>query len=177
MARTGIRNKRPALDERGLRDLALGYAGRYATSREKLIRYLDRKLRERGWEGKGVADPAALATEFARLGYVDDAAYARMKGEAMERRGLGAARIRVALTADGIAGEDRDAALDKARRDGWQAAEILAKRKRIGPFAAESADPRLREKHLAIFLRAGHDMATARAWASAAPGEFPERSD
>lgn len=94
MARYGVQNKRPALDEAALRELALAYVSRFATSGARLVRYLDRKIRERGWAGEAEADPEALATRFAELGYLDDASYARMKGASMQRRGLGAARIR-----------------------------------------------------------------------------------
>lgn len=177
MARYGVQNKQPALDEAGLRELALAYVGRFATSGARLERYLARKLRERGWAEEREPDVGALAARFTELGYLDDAAYARMKGAAMQRRGLGAARIRGALAADGIAGDDRDEALDEARAGRWQAAEVLARKKRIGPYALEKADPKLREKHLAVFLRAGHDMGTARAWVYAAPDEIPERSE
>ncbi len=177
MARYGNENKRPALDEAALRELALAYVGRFATSGARLERYLARKLRERGWAGEAEADVAALAARFAELGYLDDAAYARMKGASMQRRGLGAMRIRGALAADGIGEDDREPALDEARAGRWEAAEVLARRKRIGPYALEKPDPKLREKHLAVFLRAGHDMGTARAWVNSAPGEIPERSE
>lgn len=177
MARYGIENKRPALDEAALRELALAYVGRFATSGARLVRYLERKIRERGWAGETEADPRALVTRFMELGYLDDASYARMKGASMQRRGLGAARIRGALTADGIREPDRADALDEALSARWDAADVLARKKRIGPYAAEKADPALREKHMGVFLRAGHDMGTARAWVHSDPGEFPERSD
>jgi regulatory protein len=177
MTRYAPQNKRFALNERSLRDLALGYAGRYASSREKLARYLRRKLRERGWEGQESADIDAITADFVRLGYVDDKGYALMKGAAATRRGLGERRIRAALSADGIGESDQTAALDQAAGNVWEAAEILARKKKIGPYAMELADRTLREKHIAVFLRAGHDIATARVWAEAQPGEFPERSE
>lgn len=177
MTRSGTRNKRSAIDETRLRELALTYVGRFATTRTRLIRYLERKLRERGWEGEDQPDIEALASRFAELGYVDDAAYARMKGAAMERRGLGPMRIRATLTADGVDAAVRADAEEQARAGRWEAAEILARRKRIGPYGASEIDRSTREKAIAMFLRAGHDMATARAWVDAQPGEFPERSE
>lgn len=178
MARYNTENKRAALDQQGLRDLALTYVGRFATTRMRLLQYLRRKLRERGWGGDGEPDLDALIARIGELGYVDDGAYARMKGAAMVRRGLGAGRVRAALAADGVAEADRAGVEEDARAGRWDAADVLARRKRIGPYGAEPArDPRQRERQIAMFIRAGHDMATARAWVDAAPGTFPERSE
>lgn len=152
------------------------YVGRFATSRGKLAAYLRRKLRERGWEDDGEPPVDSLADRMAELRYVDDAAYATMKSDAMQRRGLGARRIAQTLTMDGIDEPLRqEASPDEAER--WAAAERLARRKRIGPYAAQPADRPLREKQIATFLRAGHDMKIARVWVDAAPGEMPEGPD
>lgn len=175
MTRSHPQNKRPPLDEARLRDLALHYVGRFATTRGRLLSYLHRKVRERGWESETSPDFEALANRLAELGYVDDAAYAQMKGAAMTRRGLGVRRVRTTLQADGVAEVDREGAEDKARDEAWDAADTLARRKRIGPYALAAADPAVRQKQIATFLRAGHDFATARAWIQAAPGQFPEK--
>lgn len=161
------------LDETALAALALHYVGKYATSRGKLLAYLQRKLRERGWAGADEPAVSAIADRMAELRYVDDAAYAEMKAGAMQRRGLGARRIAQKLAQDGIGESDRDAVRpdDRAR---WEAAERLAQRRRIGPFASEMADRPTREKQIGAFLRAGHDLAMARRWIDAAPGEMPD---
>lgn len=177
MARYDREKTRAALDEQALRDLALTYVGRFATSRTKLARYLERKLRERGWDGKESPDIEAIIGYFSELGYVDDAGFARMKGASMERRGLGARRIAAALRADGIGEKDRAEAENSARTGEWDAADIFARRRRIGPYAGEAADLKSREKQIAAFLRAGHRIEVARSWVDAAPGEFPERSE
>lgn len=161
------------LDSNDLEALALAYVGRYATSRGKLTAYLRRKLRERGWAGEGEPPVDAITERMAELRYVDDAAYAAMTADAMQRRGLGARRIAQKLAMDGIEETLREeAGPDAAAR--WHAAERLARRKRIGPYAAAPADRPLREKQIAAFLRAGHDLATARLWVEARPGESPE---
>lgn len=161
----------PPLDDDALRDLALRYVGRFATSRGKLLAYLRRKIKERGWGGEQPADPDGLADRFVDLGYIDDAGYAVMKSGALARRGYGARRIGEELRAAGIGEEDRAQADAQIASEAWAAADRFARRKRVGPYATAALDPRQREKAIAAFLRAGHDYAMARRWVDAAPGE------
>lgn len=145
----------PPLDEAALRSLALGYAARFATTRLRLARYLARKLKERGWDGPQPADVDALVDRLAALGYVDDAAFAAMKGRAMAARGLGERRVAEALTAAGVAADQRGDAPGES--ECLATAVAFARRKRFGPFARSvTDDPRQREKALAAMLRAGH---------------------
>ncbi|MEJ7927170.1 regulatory protein RecX [Sphingobium sp. AN641] len=168
---------RPPLDSDKLRDIALHYVGRYATSRAKLLAYLDRKLRERGWNGDTAPDPQGLVERFAQMGYIDDAGFAAMKGAAMARRGYGAQRVAQALRGAGIADKDRELADAQADAARWSAAEAFARRKRVGPYAAQVPDRAVREKLIAAFLRAGHGYEMARKWVDAAPGEPPQADD
>ena len=172
-ARPVMTSKRPPppLDDDALRELALRYVGRFATSRGKLLAYLARKLRERGWGGEAPADPEALVARFADLGYVDDSGFALMKSASLGRRGFGARRISETLRAAGIEEADRGAADAQAQTDRWAAADRFARRKRLGPYAIVAPDPKQREKAIAAFLRAGHDYAIARRWVDAMPGE------
>lgn len=164
------------LDRAGLEGLALNYVGRFATSRAKLIAYLARKLREHGWEGAQEPPLETIADRLVALRYVDDQAYAAMKSGAMLRRGLGRRRIAEALRQDGIDVQtSAGAAPDATAR--WEAAERLARRRRLGPFALSPPDRAAREKQIAAFLRAGHDLETARLWIDAAPGAMPPRPD
>ena len=78
---------RPPLNEEQLKEMALRYVGRFATSRAKLRAYLTRKIRERGWAGAGEPDLAGLAERFADSGYVDDAAFAMGKARSLSGRG------------------------------------------------------------------------------------------
>lgn len=164
------------IDADGLENLALGYVGRFATSRAKLIAYLQRKLREREWTSEEAPNIEAIADRLVTLRYVDDEAYATMKSGAMQRRGLGRRRIADALRQDGISDDlSSNAAPDHTER--WEAACRLARRKRIGPFAEDVPDRPTREKQLAAFLRAGHDLDLARRWVDSAPGDFPPQPD
>ncbi|MCX7865412.1 MAG: RecX family transcriptional regulator, partial [Novosphingobium sp.] len=60
----------PPLDSAGLEALALGHVARYATSRARLRAYLERQLRQRGWEGQGEPDLEGICTRLAEAGYV-----------------------------------------------------------------------------------------------------------
>ncbi|UIP07660.1 RecX family transcriptional regulator [Erythrobacter sp. SDW2] len=169
------RAKRPTkpLDETRLRDLALAYVARFATSGGKLEAYLKRKLRERGWEGEAEPDVAALVTRYTELGYVDDAAYARAKSGDLLRRGYGPRRVSQALGQAGI-GEDLRASVAASAHEARAAALQLARKRRFGPFAGEPADRALREKQLAAMIRAGHGFDIARAVLEAASEDEAE---
>ena len=161
-----------------LRDLALHYVGRYATSRAKLASYLTRKIRERGWaEGAKDPDIDAMIEDFNRLGYVDDAAYAASRGRALTSKGFGARRVNEDLRAKGITETDSSEAREESENARWQSAERFAQRKRIGPFATEQAPPELQHKQFQAFLRAGHSFDIAKAFVRAAPGEVVEFSE
>lgn len=160
------------LDPASLQDLALAYVARFATSRAKLLTYLRRKLRERGWEGEGEPDLDALAGRLAELKFLDDRAFAGMKAASLTRRGYGRGRVRMALQASGIGEADGAEALETAEAAGMAAALHFARRKRIGPHAAAAPDPAARDKALAAMLRAGHPFALAQRIVRAAPGDF-----
>lgn len=157
-----------------LRDLALHYVGRYATSRKKLSDYLKRKLRERGWEGEHPADLDALIADFVRLGYIDDAAFAAARARTLTARGLGQRRVNEDLRAKGISAADAGDAHAESAAQKCQSAERFAQRKRIGPYATAPASDEQKRKQFAAFLRAGHDFETARKFVNASPGEEVE---
>jgi regulatory protein len=168
------RKQRPPLDAERLEQIALAYAGRYATTRARLSAYLGRKLRERGWGGPDAPAVERLVERMTALGYVDDRAFAAARGASLGRRGYGAVRVGAALRAAGIDADDAEAAQAAARNDAWAAALRFAERRRIGPFAAQEADRPAREKALAAMLRAGHPLNLARRLILARPGEVPE---
>ena len=166
------RNPQPLTAPR-LGELALAYVARFATTQGKLRDYLQRKLRERGWEGDETPDLERLIARYVELGYVDDAGWARMKAGSLLRRGYGARRVGEAL---GHAGLDEalreDVRPDEAAER--QAALVLARRRRFGPFCVQEADRPLREKHIGAMLRAGHRLDVARAIIDA---ETPEDAE
>jgi len=163
------------LDQQALEQLALGYVGRFATTRAKLGAYLARKLRERGWSGAGEPDPAAIAGRLATIGYIDDRSYALAKARALSARGYGERRLADALRAAGVAGEDQEDARLHGEEQAVEAALRFAERRRIGPYAAAAADPPAREKALAAMVRAGHGFGIAKAIVTLAPGTEIDR--
>lgn len=164
------REKRPKapLNEAALRDLALSYAARFASTGARLEAYLARKLRERGVaedaDGRtATIDIPVLVARLVELGYVDDAAYARSRARDLGARGYGARRVEQVLWAagvnEGIRAETAPGELSRRR-----AAMLMAQKRRLGLFGSgreASADPLTRrkahEKAVAAMLRAGHD--------------------
>lgn len=169
--------KRKPLDETSLRDLALSYAARFATTGAKVESYLARKIRERGLaedsEGRTAQiDVPALVSRLIELGYVNDDAYARAKSRDLTARGYGARRVEQALWAAGVDETVREdhAPSEAAARE---AAALLAKKRKVGPYSnkrghdeeddsdrgfADVNSHKLREKQVAAMLRAGHKM-------------------
>ncbi len=164
------RKPRPPLNRERLDELALAYVGRFATTRAKLRSYLDRKVRERGWDGERPPDPDAVAHRLAALGYIDDAAYALSKSRGLTGRGYGARRVEQSLRSAGVAEADSAEARDHARAGRIESAVRFAERRRLGPFASEAADRQARERALAAMIRAGHRFDLARAILDMPPG-------
>ena len=166
----GPRRPVPPLDTAALERLALRYVERFATTRGKLTAYLQRKIRERGWDGPP-PDPAALAERIASLGYVDDRAFAEARAQALARRGLGARRVVQDFRAAGIEEEDAAELAPAIAERSADTALAFARRRRIGPFGDGNSDRAVREKQLAAMLRAGHCFDLARRIVALAPGE------
>lgn len=164
------------LDTAALERLALRYVERFATSRGRLVDYLVRKIRERGWEGDP-ADPTALADRMAELGYVDDRALAEARAASMQRRGLGGRRVAGALREARIDTVDSDAIAPAIADRAVTSALAFARRKRIGPYAMVESDRVLREKQIGAMIRAGHGFDLSRRIASAAPAEEVDEKD
>ena len=138
--------KRAPLDQTALKDLALAYAARFATTGAKLEAYLARKIRERGVapdeDGRvGELDVAGLTARLVELGYVDDDAYARAKSRDLTARGYGARRVEQALWAAGV---DENVRGDHApgEVESRRAAMLLAKKRRFGPYGSGFGDDR-----------------------------------
>ena len=168
-SRAKPRRPLPPLSEASLQELALRYVGKYATTRAKLTAYLKRKVRERGWDG-AEPDLPALAERMVELGYVNDASYALSRSRSLLARGYGKRRLVEQLRVAGVGEEDGAEAQAHADIEAVDAAIHFARRRRIGPFAREAADPRQREKWIVAMIRGGHDFTLARRLAAMTPG-------
>ena len=166
----------PPLDAAALERLALRYVERFATTCGKLAGYLERKIRERGWEGPP-GDPASLAERMASLGYVDDRAFAEARASAMARRGLGARRVAQDFRVAGINQADAADLAPAIQGRAVDTALAFARRRRIGPFGDGSADRVQREKQMAAMIRAGHGFELARRIVNLSPNEALEACD
>lgn len=153
------------VDAAVLEAMALRYVERYATTHEKLIRYLRRKIGERGWNGEGEPPLAALATRMTTLGYVNDRLFAESRTRSLARRGYGGRRIGQTLAADGIDGATRAEVVEDV--DALATALAFARRKRIGPFDDRPPTPESRRRAIAMMVRAGHEPSLARRVAAA----------
>ncbi len=169
-----MRGSPKPLDQASLRALALAYVARYATTSGKLQTYLKRKLRERGWESEETPGVSALSSEFAALGYINDASWAEGRSAALKRRGLGERRIVQALR---FAGIDKDLSDQLCRSEVEEATAIafnFARRRRIGPYALTESDPNIRNKWRAAMARAGHSSGVIEAVLRALPADIAE---
>lgn len=167
----------PPLDPPMLDAIAVRYVERFQTTRARLLRLLNQKLWQRGWEeGLPPPDPEAVADRMVALGYVNDAAFAEARARGLQRRGMGAGRVRAALFALGVGADDSGDALDAL--DPRQAAIDFARRKRLGPFGPPVDDPKIRNRQFAAMARAGHPPRLARAILTArSEDELPEVED
>ncbi len=167
--RRAPRKVSPAYLERA----ALAHLSRYASTTANLRRLLMRRI-ARSVEAHGT-DPDEAATwleevlaKLARLGYLDDAAYALAKARYLLRHGKPVRTVRAGLAAKGVPPEIIDETLAALADEGADldlaAAVAFARRRRLGPFGAGEARNHGigGDKALAAFARAGFSYAVAR---------------
>lgn len=168
------RPKRPRqpLDPATIRALALHYVGRYSTTTARLKAYLERKVRERGWSDLApAADLERIVEDFARLGYVNDDAFAAARVSSLLRRGYGARRLNSDLRHAGVAADKAELATRLDDESLEEAAMTFARRKRLGPYGKPLLDQKARNRAMAAFLRAGHGAEIARRILAIAPDD------
>jgi regulatory protein len=177
------RRPRPMTRSR-LQNIAKHYLERYFTTRAHLRRLLarrvDRALTEHPGdraEQLGWVDEVLDGLEAA--GGLNDAAFAEARARTVSRRGGSERAVRAKLSAKGVDSSEIDAALDALGPRGdreLSAALALARRRRIGPFAADPSSAEARgQKALGILARGGFGYDTARRALTMEPDEAFER--
>jgi regulatory protein len=150
-----------------LHEAALRHLGRYAATAAGLVRVLDRRVdrwaRAAGAEAETMrAARIAVREVVGRLvaaGLIDDAAFAAGRAARLKKSGHSRRAMAADLGARGIGAEDVRKALPDDPQAEFGAAVAFARRRRIGPFAAEpAADPR---RALGMFARAGFSQEVA----------------
>lgn len=174
----------PPPQRSALREAALAHLARFGTTRQGLEQVLLRRVARWAQKAQRAGDCTELVAEHAaklhpvvaavvddmvRLGAVDDAVFARSRVRRLVRSGRSTRAVQAHLAAKGVAPEVRDEALEEAVSTlsaGEQelcAALVLARKRRLGPFALAPATPDEGEasgmarwnKALGVLARAG----------------------
>jgi regulatory protein len=172
-----IRPERPPPDEASLRDAAMSYLARYASTEMGLRRVLIRRVDRWARSAAAREDTAAhaetakalvpgIVARMVALGLVNDAAFAESRARGLARSGLSRRAITARLMAKGLGADQARAALSGDADGELVAALILARKRRIGPFraAARSGGPDTRPpeadraRELGILARAGFPL-------------------
>jgi regulatory protein len=151
-------------DEASLREAALNYLARYATTeaglRQVLHRRIDRWAREAaGQDDVGERAAAAKQTvpgivaRLVELGLLNDAVYAESRARGLALSGRSRRAISARLMAKGIGPDQARAVLPEGEESELVSALILARKRRIGPFRRVAAADR--NKELGVLARAG----------------------
>jgi regulatory protein len=150
-------------DEASLREAALNYLARYATTeaalRVVLYRRIDRWARQAA-DRDSVGERAAAAkaevggviARMVELGLLNDAAFAEARARGLALSGRSRRAITSRLMAKGIDPDHARAALPEEHGTELVSALILARKRRIGPFRKAEPD---RNRELGVLARAG----------------------
>ncbi len=153
----------PPPDEASLREAALNYVARYATTeaglRLVLHRRIDRWARQTADRDEAKDQSAAaraavprIVARLIELGLLNDATFAENRARGLALSGLSRRAITARLIAKGIDPHQARAVLPATADSELIAALILTRKRRIGPF--RKADPD-RDRELGVLARAG----------------------
>jgi len=174
----------PAISQSALEKAALHYLERFAASTEQLRKVLQRRIKRAAMLGAEAEEAAAARREVENLlqrylaaGLLDDRRFAAAQTQSLRRRGASRHGIRRRLTAKGVERELVEAALaeEGAAASELAAAGALARRRRLGPYRAESTRAAFRQRDLAALARAGFPLEIARRVLAAGDPEALER--
>lgn len=154
-----------SVSEEYLRRAALHYLNRYNASESSLRRVLKRKIERRSQEADELPedyyeliDPVvAFCREH---GFIDDQRFAQSKIRGGVARGKSQNRLRLELSAKGVAGETISLAFEEEDHSEQRAALAHARRRRLGPWRTKPKED-VMQKELASFVRAGFSFGLA----------------
>jgi regulatory protein len=153
----------PPPDEASLREAALNYLARYATTEAGLRMVLQRRIDRWARLAAGrddVSERAAAAkacipaiiARMVELALVNDVAFAESRARGLALSGRSRRMIAARLMAKGISPTQARDALPEQEGGELASALILARKRRIGPFRKAEAD---RTRELGVLARAG----------------------
>ena len=162
-----------------LANVALHYLGRYAASEASLRRVLENRLRRAAMQRPEFAADAErqamlrgvieqLVETHKKTGVINDAAFAETKVNSLRRQGRSRRTIQQKLGSKGIRGAIVTAALEQNAEGAapeeveLAAALAWARRRKLGAFRREPADPDRQRKDFAALARAGFSSDIAR---------------
>ena len=162
------------ITQKYLENAASFYLERYPTTAEGLRRVLNRRVTKAKMLDAPVMDNveraiAGIVAKFVHAGVIDDKAFAQTKARSLHRRGTSTRLTQQKLKMAGVDRDTLDKAMealdeeldtDPAERE-RQAAEALARRRRIGPWRPAKDRKDNRNRDLAALARAGfaYDLA------------------
>ncbi|MDV7338174.1 RecX family transcriptional regulator [Terasakiella sp. A23] len=156
-----------------LRNAALRYIDRFATSRENLRQVLMRRVHKSHYHHDtsvqdGIDWVEDILNKLEKANFINDKTYAEGRASALHRKGTSLRVIRMKLVEKGVSEDDINYALDALREETESpdlerdAAIALARRRRLGPWRLPEKREALKEKDLAAMARAGFSYDLAR---------------
>ena len=164
--------KRPRkITESSLRNIALHYLQRYATSKENLKLILKRRIMNSAqYHEINLTESTVwvetLVEQLAKSGMVDDRTYAEGRMRTLFRRGESTKSISHRLKQKGVNSNLVQQVIAKLYTEtpdpNLSAAKKLVRRRRLGPYRQPDTREGRQDKDLAAVARAGFDFQTAR---------------
>lgn len=178
------RKPKPATQKR-LRNAALYYIDRYATSAEHLKSVLMRRVSQSArlhdtdtQEGQAWIDE--IVSDLVTRKLVDDRAFAETRAISLHRGGASRRKITMSLKSKGVENNDIEAALSALEETHvnaeFVAARNYARRRRFGPWRKAEEREGRRERDLAAMARGGFSFQMAQQVIDAVDIDALERS-
>ena len=160
------------VSEQSLRNAALKYIDRFATSRENLRHVLMRRVQKSAYYHDISIEEAQswiekILDKLEQANFINDTRYAEGRAGALHRKGTSLRVIRMKLKEKGISEPNIQQALSNLEEETQSenlerdAAIALARRRRLGPWRLHEKREAMRDKDMAALARAGfsYDLA------------------